>query len=124
MLENLEIVTVLYYLPPCLSKAIVCKSPSNLLSFASRGCGNLSHADWCIWGIRRVLSPILHEYPVHLHTEESQATMKKDTFPWKGDGLNNPGNHFQREEGQEGDWEQSTWIYEGEIMLNQRDSIL
>lgn len=42
----------------------------------------------------------------------------------KGDGANNPGNHFQAREGQEGDWKLSAWICTGEIMPNQPDSLL
>ena len=44
--------------------------------------------------------------------------------PWESDGANNPQNHLYIYEGQEGDWEQSAWIHDKEIMPDQPDSLL
>lgn len=43
---------------------------------------------------------------------------------WEGDGPNLPGNNFQTPEGQEGDRDQSGWLYEEEIVVNEPDSLL
>ena len=44
--------------------------------------------------------------------------------PRKGDGAAYPGGHQQASGGKEGYQEQSAWIHQGEIMLDQTDSFL
>lgn len=40
---------------------------------------------------------------------------------WEDDGGNPPRKYFLTHEGQESDWERSTWVYKEEIRLNQPD---
>lgn len=43
---------------------------------------------------------------------------------WEINDTSIPENHFQTHEGQEGNWEQSAWIYQREIICDQLDSLL
>lgn len=44
-------------------------------------------------------------------------------FSYESYRANHPGNHVQPPNGQEGDWKQLAWIYEGTILLYQPDHL-
>lgn len=65
------------------------------------------------------------ESKCHFYPQEGKGgSCQPHHNPWKGEGANNPLNHFETNEGQEGDWELSVCTYKGKNMPHQPNNLL
>jgi len=90
----------------------------NYITIVCRSCKHGSRLP-----VQRRKSKATHPKTFRKARRKIQKTKGQSTSPQSmgGGGARTPGNHLQIQEGQGGDWKQSTWIYKWEIILKQPD---
>lgn len=86
----------------------------SLLSLKGRGDHRRS---WCLEKVKR-----------HTPLQERQGggaeELQSHLSTWEGDGINPSGSHFEVRKGQEGGWEEPSWLQQRQIRPDQSDSLL